>query len=436
MANKDSVNCYSASLPVSSVSGSSHNPRFVHSPCKRKLVLDNSCGSGSSLAQRMRDSSPTPPRKAQRAVSQSATSPQALVPRVILLARNRDTSSPQQSSVAQSSVSKDTESLPVQSDTSALPVRVSEREHASQPVAAHPALPTSPTRGPFRGQPPMAAVAHARPSRGGRGGLLEIPRNFMHDSGAPPARGSSSLAGDVPRPQVDREHPGQRVQATIPLDPPPRNGGSRMPSEELNCALAREVEELLRKEAIKVVPPQDMLGGHYSRYFLVPKKPEGFRPILDLRGLNPTITKKEFCMLTNNVLLANITHGDWLTCIDLKDAYFHVGVHPNIANTSGSSSRAQRTSSGFYRSGTLWPPELSPWYYKQLWSHFYAQRLWCAHTSTISSSSLGLALRPCWTPGPSSCTCLSWASLSTWRNLRSCPNKQRSIWAFGWTQSP
>ena len=177
MANKDSVNCYSASLPVSSVSGSSHNPRFVH-PCKRKLVLDNSCGSGSSLAQRMRDSSPTPPRKAQRAVSQSATSPQALVPRVILLARNRDTSSPQQSSVAQSSVSKDTESLPVQSDTSALPVRVSEREHASQPVAAHPALPTSPTRGPFRGQPPMAAVAHARPSRGGRGGLLEIPRNF------------------------------------------------------------------------------------------------------------------------------------------------------------------------------------------------------------------------------------------------------------------
>ena len=71
-----------------------------------------------------------------------------------------------------------------------------------------------------------------------------------------------------------------------------------------------------------------MLEGIYSRFFLVPKKPEGFRPILDLRGLNPTVSKKQFRMLTNAVLLGSITHGDWLTSIDLKDAYFHVGVHP------------------------------------------------------------------------------------------------------------
>ena len=102
-----------------------------------------------------------------------------------------------------------------------------------------------------------------------------------------------------------------------------------MSSEELNCALSREVEELLCKGAIEVVSHQDMLEGLYSRYFLVPKKPKGFRPILDLRGLNPTITKKEFRMLTNNMLLASITHGDWLTSIDLKDAYFHVGIHPH-----------------------------------------------------------------------------------------------------------
>ena len=81
-----------------------------------------------------------------------------------------------------------------------------------------------------------------------------------------------------------------------------------MPSEELNCALAREVGELLRKEAIEVVPPQQVLEGHYSRYFLVHKKPEGFRPILDLRGLNPTVSKKQFRMLTNAVLLGSITH--------------------------------------------------------------------------------------------------------------------------------
>ena len=113
--------------------------------------------------------------------------------------------------------------------------------------------------------------------------------------------------------------------------PPPFRGllESKMPSQELNNALARVVEEMLAKEAIEMVPHQDMMEGLYSRYFLVPKKPEGLRPILDLRGLNPSITKKEFRMLTNHTLLASITHGDWLTSIDLKDAFFHVGVHPH-----------------------------------------------------------------------------------------------------------
>ena len=33
-------------------------------------------------------------------------------------------------------------------------------------------------------------------------------------------------------------------------------------------------------------------------------------------------------MLTNRVLLEGITHGDWLTSIDLNDVYFHIGVYP------------------------------------------------------------------------------------------------------------
>ena len=95
----------------------------------------------------------------------------------------------------------------------------------------------------------------------------------------------------------------------------------------LHCALAREMEELLRKDGIEVVPPQDMLEVLYSRFVLVPKKPKGFCPIP--RDLNPSITKKECRMPTNNVLLANITHGVWLTPIDCKYEYFRVGIHPH-----------------------------------------------------------------------------------------------------------
>ena len=66
---------------------------------------------------------------------------------------------------------------------------------------------------------------------------------------------------------------------------------------------------------------------HYSIYFLVQKKP-GCRLILDLRGLNPALFQRQFRMLTNRVLLGGITHGDWLTSIDLNDLYFHIGVYP------------------------------------------------------------------------------------------------------------
>ena len=50
--------------------------------------------------------------------------------------------------------------------------------------------------------------------------------------------------------------------------------------------LEEEILTLLQKEAIQVVSPKDILNGFYSRYFLVPKRDSGLRPILDLRNLN------------------------------------------------------------------------------------------------------------------------------------------------------
>ncbi len=51
----------------------------------------------------------------------------------------------------------------------------------------------------------------------------------------------------------------------------------------------RELDTLLRKEAIEVVPPHKRESGFYSRYFIVPNKDGGLRLILDLRQLNHSV---------------------------------------------------------------------------------------------------------------------------------------------------
>ena len=92
------------------------------------------------------------------------------------------------------------------------------------------------------------------------------------------------------------------------------------------AALAQELSALLAKGAIEPVDPQLQPGGFYSAYFLVTKKDGGFRPILDLRGLNTFLKILPFHMLTSADTLRVVARGEWFTTIDLKDAYFHVPV--------------------------------------------------------------------------------------------------------------
>ncbi|KAI2658754.1 Transposon Ty3-G Gag-Pol polyprotein [Labeo rohita] len=83
---------------------------------------------------------------------------------------------------------------------------------------------------------------------------------------------------------------GYRIQFGAP---PPFNGVfPTVVSPEQGLVMEQEVETLLRKEAIEVVPPQDGESGFYSRYFIVPKKDGGLRPILDLRLLNRSVMRK------------------------------------------------------------------------------------------------------------------------------------------------
>ena len=69
--------------------------------------------------------------------------------------------------------------------------------------------------------------------------------------------------------------------------------------------------------------------GDRSRLFLVPKARGTWRPIIDLSVLNTHIQCPSFKMETNGSLLKALQKGQWLTILDLKDAYFHIPIHPS-----------------------------------------------------------------------------------------------------------
>ncbi|KAL0165959.1 hypothetical protein M9458_037803, partial [Cirrhinus mrigala] len=97
---------------------------------------------------------------------------------------------------------------------------------------------------------------------------------------------------------------------------------------EQGLVMEQEVDTLLRKEAIEVVPSHDRESGFYSRYFIVPKKDGGLRPFLDLRQLNRSVMWLKFRMLTVSQVVSQIRSEDWFVTIDLKDVSFHVSILP------------------------------------------------------------------------------------------------------------
>ncbi|XDV25826.1 hypothetical protein PO909_029676 [Leuciscus waleckii] len=99
-----------------------------------------------------------------------------------------------------------------------------------------------------------------------------------------------------------------------------------MVKTEVAHLLRAEILKLLSKGAIEPLSLAQSKGGLYSRYFLVPKKDGGLRPILDLRQLNRVLAKRQFRMLTTRKILAQIRRGDWFVSIDLKDAYFQIQI--------------------------------------------------------------------------------------------------------------
>ena len=106
---------------------------------------------------------------------------------------------------------------------------------------------------------------------------------------------------------------------------------------------------------IKVVVPEPVSAGAaeqgsdrasstlYSRLFLVCKATGEWRPIIDLSSLNVFVHCPSFTMETPWSILRALQQGQWLTSLDLKDAYFHIGIHP-----------ADRRYLRFCHNGTAW----------------------------------------------------------------------------------
>ena len=83
---------------------------------------------------------------------------------------------------------------------------------------------------------------------------------------------------------------------------------------------------MTQKNAIEEV--KDDSPGFYNRLFLVLKASGTWRPVLDVSRLNNFVIKTKFSMETTQSVLNSIQRGDWMISMDMRDAYFHIPIHP------------------------------------------------------------------------------------------------------------
>ena len=84
------------------------------------------------------------------------------------------------------------------------------------------------------------------------------------------------------------------------------------------------VTQMLIKGAIQLI--QDDSPGFYSRIFMVPKQGGKWRPVIDLSALNKFVNKSSFKMETPERIRESFRKDEWITSLDLTDAYFHMPV--------------------------------------------------------------------------------------------------------------
>ena len=104
-----------------------------------------------------------------------------------------------------------------------------------------------------------------------------------------------------------------------------------LPNNNKTADLLHAVQKLQVSQTIEEEEVMDTTSpGYYSRLFLVPKPDGSFRPIIDLKKLNQFLIVPSFKMETLFSIIAALQPQEWITEIDLKNAYHHILVHVNI----------------------------------------------------------------------------------------------------------
>ena len=98
-------------------------------------------------------------------------------------------------------------------------------------------------------------------------------------------------------------------------------------SESERALLAQEIQKLVEKG---IIGRSNMtLPSYYSPVFLRDKPDGSYRFILNLKRFNKQVDKIHFKMESIKNVIRMVTPGCWMASIDLKDAYYSVGVHPD-----------------------------------------------------------------------------------------------------------
>ena len=89
--------------------------------------------------------------------------------------------------------------------------------------------------------------------------------------------------------------------------------------------VSTEIDKLLMKGAIK--EEYSVEDQFISNLFLVPKKDGSFRPVINLKKLNLFVEYHHFKQENLSFVLDIIQKNDYLTSIDLTDAYFSISIN-------------------------------------------------------------------------------------------------------------
>lgn len=111
------------------------------------------------------------------------------------------------------------------------------------------------------------------------------------------------------------------VQMTTSSGILPPHQNSQVNGESRNSQ--QYMQTIILQKAVVPVPESKRYSGFYSPVFLVRKKQDDKRPVLDLKGLNRFILLEHFKMESLNTVISAVQPGDWMVSIDFQDAYLH-----------------------------------------------------------------------------------------------------------------